>query len=1171
MIFRISLLALTAQVMFAAVRITSVEPTVLFPRATPLRQIAIVTLLNDGSETVSCDLTAAFTGDDSGPALAAKAAPGATRVRVLVPDINAPKEVEFTVRAGGQVVTQHKETWQPQRKWKVIVVKSSHEDLGYENYIFKKQHDIAEFIDLGHEMAGTQENVSDLERKSDSRFHYTLETLLFQRNYIDEKGEIAWRKLVNEDLKTGRMQMMGAPSGVHSHWMDYEEIARMTYPGRRETKDRYGLDLKTFMIIDNPSLSWSGAQAVADAGFKYVARWGQCWRTGGNCTYETTKLPPLFWWVAPDQEHRVLFGWRTHYGISFWYGQTGGGYQDLVDLASEHVSATLKKIESGTELGPYPYDAVVNPEYVDHDTPRFDGRVLPTWTQRYAYPDIRIGSPTTFFEYIEAKYGKDLPQLSGDLNNFSADYATIDPESQGWKRRAARVLPMAESIGVLASRQDPSYMLSQAKVDRTYTRFFDYDEHSWPTQPPASSVQLFNAAWVKKREGRRALTESETLWQDASTAFAKNIATGGDGEVAVFNPLAHARDGLLEVSSNIRGLIDSVTGQKVAVQMRGGKAIFVARDVPAMGYKLYRMDAGVAANAKSLSTTPHALSNEFYDIRFDETTGAIRSIVDKTTRRELIDAKAPQLANQMIYVHKETRESSKGTNYSPVRANRQASEIGPVAAEYKVWIDDEKTGAAILQTVTLYEGLKRIDVVNKLDHVRALYSDRYEERYRDNIFYAFPFQVDKGTFHVEYPGGVVRPYDDQLRWGSHDYLFANRWVDISNTAGGVTVAPWNEGTFEFGEIRYNQFSINYKPKTSYLYSYAWSNRMAGLLTLGPEDCNATIGYSINSHDGDWNSGAAAKFGWEVASPLEAIQLPRNQSGSWHEASRGFLSIDVPNVELTVLKPSEQSGRGFVARFAETSGKATEFSFQLAAPAVKRAFLCDLVENDKEPLTVTGDRVKVKIRPFGFATVRFETSEAPLQTLTLQASGVDDNSIRLTWTGSPAVAYNVFRSIDPQDPPTAQTLVARATGSTFIDHGLHHKTHYYYQVAPISAGNLQGAVAIADAETVGRSVTPPAEVDGFGVIRRDKNTLMVHWGTNTEPDVARYQLYRGTTSEFSIAGVKPLATIEPARYFLQLYIDTGLLPGHEYFYKVVAEDFSGNRQTKSPIASAVTPK
>ena len=253
---------------------------------------------------------------------------------------------------------------------------------------------------------------------------------------------MAWREIIEKEVKPGYMHLMGAPSGVHSHWMDYEELARMTYPGRREVKDRFGLDLKTFMIVDNPSLSWAGCQAVAAAGFKYVARWGQGWRTGGNNNYATTKLPALFWWQAPDGEHRVLYGWRTHYALGFWYGQQAGGYSaSLVNQGAENVTEILQAIEAGASLGPYPYDALIVPDYIDHDTPRFDSRVLPEWNKQFRYPEIRIGSPTTFFEYVEQKYGAQLPVLKGDLNNFSADYSTIDPTSQGQKRRAARLLP----------------------------------------------------------------------------------------------------------------------------------------------------------------------------------------------------------------------------------------------------------------------------------------------------------------------------------------------------------------------------------------------------------------------------------------------------------------------------------------------------------------------------------------------------------------------------------------------------------------------------------------------------------------------------------------------------------------------------------------------------------
>src|SRR4029077_8093063 len=118
-------------------------------------------------------------------------APGTSRLRVFVPDLAAPATLEVALSdvASGNQLAQWKGVWQPQRKWKVFVVKSSHEDIGYENYIFKKQHDIANFIDLAHDQSKSHVNVTNVESKSDSNFHYTMETLLFQRNYIEERGE----------------------------------------------------------------------------------------------------------------------------------------------------------------------------------------------------------------------------------------------------------------------------------------------------------------------------------------------------------------------------------------------------------------------------------------------------------------------------------------------------------------------------------------------------------------------------------------------------------------------------------------------------------------------------------------------------------------------------------------------------------------------------------------------------------------------------------------------------------------------------------------------------------------------------------------------------------------------------------------------------------------------
>src|SRR6185369_4395284 len=112
------------------------------------------------------------------------------------------------------------------------------------------------------------------------------------------------------------------------------------------------------------------------------------------------------------------------------------------------------------------------------------------------------------------------------------------------------------------------------------------------------------------------------------------------------------------------------------------------------------------------------------------------------------------------------------------------------------------------------------------------------------------------------------------------------------------------------------------------------------------------------HAGDWNSGETTRFGWEIASPLEAIALNPGQKGLWKTATQTFLSVDAPNVQMTVLKNSEQPGRGQVVRLVETEGKGTTFTLDVSALRIERAFLCDLVENDREPLPASAGRVKI---------------------------------------------------------------------------------------------------------------------------------------------------------------------------------------------------------------------
>ena len=1155
--------------------ILALDPTVLFAKHEPIAQIA--RLKWRGPEQPQGSLMARVSVGGQVRETPLKAGAGFQEADILIPDITEPAKLRLEILAGSQPLTESIREWVPQKKWKIYLVKSSHEDIGYEDFIHRKQTQIADFVDMADEISRPRKQGNSTNTR-EGGYHYVLESLLFQRAYIEEHGETAWRRIVEEQLKSFRgLSLMGAPSGVHSHWMDYEELARMAYPARREMRDRFGLDLKTFMIVDNPSLSWSGVQVLADAGFKYVARWGQVWRTGDNNNYARTRLPALFWWQAPDREHRILFGWRSAYALNFWYGQTSGGHLGPhYGLPGRWVDAYLQEIQSGRELGPYPYDAVVVPSYVDHEIPKFDKRQHVKWADEFAYPQIIHSNPDDFFAYIEDKYGTELPTLSGDLNNFSSDYSTIDPESQGWKRQAARMLTAAEGISVLNSSVDPTEALLPSRVERAYTRLFDYDEHSWPTVPLVSDEQLFNAVWGKKQEGGRALADANAMLAEAAGNLALKIETGEKPAVAVFNPLATARSGLVELPAEFTRLVDPRNGRVVTGQKTGdGRALAFVEDIPAFGFVKFELSTLPTAEGVStgVSVDGHHIESPFYRVAVDPSTGAVRSIVEKQTGRELVDQAAPHQVNQLVFLRTKDRSSLESEVHVPKNVVAVSREPGEVQGELTVRLEDEATGASIRQTVRLFKDQPRIDFINALSHAGFFHSEDAAERYRNNLFVAFPFAVPGGQPRGEYAAGVVRPGLDQLRWGTHDYLTVNRWVDVSSPQHGITLVPWNAATFHFGEIRYNRFSIDYVPSQPWLYSYAWSNRMAGLLTRSSDDCQAELGYSFTSHQGDWDQGEVVRFGWETASPLIAIPLQPKQPGVWKEPVKSFFSSSHPNVQLSVFKASGQAGRGWVMRWVETEGRETQFTVEVGALGVKRAWQCDLVENDHRRLALDDGLLRARIAPFGHATMRLEAGESPREKLSPVVVDTTDDTVKLQWIPvSERSTYAIYRSEDPDSPPTVYSQVAVATGGEFLDTGLNLETTYYYYIAPLSAANLRGAFSqrIA-ASTQADMGTPPKPVVEAGIVRRSRTQLMPYWRRSHEPDTAYYLVYRSTKADFIPTSDNLLRRVPRSGDFLEMFKDDGLQPDTTYHYRVQVADWAGNVQHQSPLLSARTPR
>jgi hypothetical protein len=390
-------------------------------------------------------------------------------------------------------------------------------------------------------------------------------------------------------------------------------------------------------------------------------------------------------------------------------------------------------------------------------------------------------------------------------------------------------------------------------------------------------------------------------------------------------------------------------------------------------------------------------------------------------------------------------------------------------------------------------------------------------------------------------------------------LSANRWVDVSSPPFGVTIAPWNEQIFEFGDIRYNQFSVDYRPSNSHLFAYAWSNRMTGLLDLGRKDPEFTVGYSLTSHGGDWNTGAAAHLGWTVASPLRAAQISAGNHTGLEAKQSSFFSIDAPNVEMTVLKESEQPGRGWIVRLVEIAGKPTDAVLTSSLLPVKEAWECSLAEDDQLPLKVEGDHVHVHLLAFGTATVRLLAGQTPAGVQGIVARPLSGEQVALSWKGAAGSDFNVYRSTDSEDPPTAYTLLARTATNGFTDDHLMPMTTYMYRVAAVSRDNRQSPVSSpATVTTLATNREPPPAVTGITVIMLTGGRRMVAWPKSTATDIAEYIVYRSEGSALHPQTMQKITVQKPTGYSIETYIDSGSDPNKQYSYFVLPVDWAGDR-------------
>ncbi len=831
-------------------------------------------------------------------------------------------------------------------------------------------------------------------------------------------------------IKSGRVAVSTAWGSMHTDYMGAEELNRLNYDFVRLQRS-FGITSDVAYMNDVPGHPMPVASVLASTGTKYLVVGANTFI--GNATdLAPGKVP--FYWEAPDGNKVLLWvsqGNRGAYveALTQYYldPYTVDPYTDRrpFDMFNPELAGKKSDIEimefGVTDLlnnynkAGYKYDAVMAMyahDFLEPTSVLNLERAAKLWNSRHNEVKIRIATSPEFFEYIIAKYGPQIPTYHGEWSGLWSEAKTASPRISAVGRYNHDHAPAAETLwsAIAMTRRLP---VPVGNFENIYDLMFTYDEHSgagntgWPQLNSSEPLHQQNREYVHftgkaKQEtdellstGIAALAEP-TRWENRVAA-----ATSHTVPILIYNPLSWNRTDVVRLSPSAAGrkiiAIRDVSGAAVAFDTDAeGNAVFVAKNVPSMGYVSYQVATAEGKPVTSLRNLPgQSADTPGFSVSLNPN-GTVRSIRDKRANRELVNANGELPFNELLRVE--------GPDASKV--------VYPVAPKITVRkgiqmteISVSREGSLFPTTrITIFDGLDRIELRNELDSSKMPFVGG-NNNWHDSYYFAFPFNISKNGLKVMRGG---QRYFDAL---PEDYLPGARRDGVSTqhligfTDGRATALlahrqayHWVYPGYVSTKVRPQNapaelpamFTGKFPLPEATIYSRAIrlgvqaDTHDVGIINLYTTEPGVTgnmvFEYAIVGDDA-FDDVRAWRLGSEFNVPLR----PQYVSVTPSERARSFFSIDKPTVEIVTVKAlAESAVRGevtsaplnpkvnkvFIVRLQEFAGRASDVTIGLPVK-IRAASLMNITEQVELKKLSDLSPLRVPLRPYECATVRIE--------------------------------------------------------------------------------------------------------------------------------------------------------------------------------------------------------
>lgn len=409
----------------------------------------------------------------------------------------------------------------------------------------------------------------------------------------------------------------------------------------------------------------------------------------------------------------------------------------------------------------------------------------------------------------------------------------------------------------------------------------------------------------------------------------------------------------------------------------GRDLCFTAREVPACGYRAYRLLAAAAPPllAGYVHAEETAIENEFYRVEADATSGLVRSLYDKVNARELVDPTCPHTFGAVV-VRDACGPDELGLEGGKVRLQHG----GPAVASLLL------TGKApglpqVTQTITLYEGLPEVHFATRL---------LKDATPLQEISLAFPFAAHHPEWRYEGNFSVLDPARDFLPGAYWNRLPVQNWVRLTDgdyhllwsslDAPIVSLAGlWPDYHSPAHRCHLDErlqrppVDLGALARTGWIYSHVMQNNFGTNFSCA-QVADVLFRYVLTTRGGTLTDAQSALWARQAVCPMMTIFTDGSRPGMLPPAAE-FLRVESADVVLLACKRAED-GRGLVLRLWNLADRDVTAPVSLPLVRIASVQLTNLVEEDLGPVVpCSTHQFSLPIPPHSTATVRVTLQEA----------------------------------------------------------------------------------------------------------------------------------------------------------------------------------------------------